>query len=116
MGGEGKKRKEKKSKRLAGLLPTPAPLLGPLPCREEQEDSRHPFLKEDVSTPLPLRKDQAALLGAAGAEQSLRRLRQGEGLPALPQRGKWGPLKRVWVSGGAEGTSSAHAAPGEAIE
>lgn len=34
---------------------------------------------------------------AAGAERSLRRLGRGEGLPALPQRGKRDSLEGVWA-------------------
>lgn len=79
------------------MLPTPALLPGPLPCREEQEGSQHPLPKQDAS--IPLRKEQAASLGAAGAELKLRRLGRGEGLPALPQRGKRGPLEGLWAGG-----------------
>jgi len=84
-----------KKKQAGWLASHPAPLLGPVPCGEEREGSPHLLLKQGVSIPLPLSKDQATLPGAAGAERSLRRLGRGEGLPALPRGESGVPWKGV---------------------
>lgn len=85
----------------------------PVACREEPEGFSHPFLKEDVSIPQPLRRTKQQ-------EQSLRRFGRGDGLLVLPPRGKQGPLKGCvperWAPGDGDVPSSAHVAPGKAFK